>query len=205
MGVAYAKVEDCIDIVPALGVVHEESNEMQAALTQSLYDASRVFESDVFAPEDYFAAAGEDYTSRYFYSNGTQFVRIHPYVSIRYIRDADNEIVDAHNYQIYSSNVYQPTGYYLKWHYPPFLFGGCGSWLRYTQFTISARWGFKCTPPDVVVAVKNLGCLMFLVNPLNRLGQNDGLTSNQEQRLRNTYNRVTNSWQQKFRHFELGL
>jgi hypothetical protein len=203
MPIPYAKPSDCIDIVPALTEHDEKSQQLEGALMQSLLDASRLFESDVFADEDYFAPAGETLTERKFYTSGTEFLRLAPYVEMGDIYNADNVIIDPAEYRHFISEVYSPTGYFLRWNYFRY---GCGWNFNYIgPLTVHARWGFKCIPPDVAIAVKNMGCLMFLANPNNRTGQDSGLEETQETRLRQTYNRVMNNWQDKFHHRNLGI
>lgn len=202
MSIPYAKPSDCIDVIPALTVSKPESAELEAALRQSLLDASRMFETEVMAPTDYFAAAGADFSVRKFYGNGTSYLRLNPYTEIEYVHDPEDELIDAEDYIAATSNVYEPTGYYIKW-----LTSICGhtNWIL-DPITVSAKWGFPCIPPDVTVAVKNMGCLMFLTNSQSRLGLNtDNLSQEQEARLRNTYNRIMQRWQDKFRHVQLGV
>lgn len=203
MDIAYANPSDCLDIVPALTEHTEDSELMAGALMQSLLDASRLFESDVFAPTNYFAPAGAEFTDRTFYLKGTEFVRLAPYVAVGDALDSDGKLISPNEYRHFVSEVYSPTGYYMRWQrctrsmYYDFGY--------YGHITVSARWGFDCIPPDVKIAVKNMGCLMFLVNPASRVGKESGLTDDQETRLRQTYNRIMSNWQDKFHHWNLGV
>lgn len=202
MSLAYAKISDCLDIVPVLQERDEFSERIEASLQQSLLDASRLFESDVFAPVGYFKAAGETFEPRQFYSNGTEFIRLAPYAELQSIEDNESNVIDAEEYRLYVSDVYAPTGYFLRWQWHRY----CGyNWRRYSPISVTARWGFPCVPPDVALAVKGMGGLMFLSNPNNRVGQVSGLDDEQATRLRNTYNRIVSNWQDKFHHFNLGV
>jgi hypothetical protein len=203
VAIPYAKPNDCVDIISSLAEVQDASAELESALKQSLLDASRLFENELIAPEDFFAPAGEDYEERTFYGNGTQFLTLQPYVSIEYIRDEDGVDYDANEYILTTSNIYYPNGYRLKWR-----FRSCSSkgWNWFDKVTVSARWGFKCVPPDVTVAIKNMGCLMFLTNSMSRLGLNtDTISDDQATRLRNTYNRILATWRDRFHHSQLGI
>jgi hypothetical protein len=203
VAIAYAKPVDCVDIIPALSEVKDNSSELEGYLHQSLSDASRLFESELLAPVDYFGPAGEDFEERLFRPSGTQFVKLAPYVEIQYINDEDGDLIDKDEYILNNPDIYYPTGYFLKWEVR-----SCKNmrWNWNSKIYVSARWGFPCIPPDVVVAVKNMGSLMFLTNSAARLGLNtENISSEQETRLRNTYNRIMQRWQDRFHHNQTGV
>lgn len=166
-------------------------------LAQSLLDASRLVETDLFVPVDYFAAATETSSTKKFYHNGTKYVRLKPYVEFLTIQDSDENYVDDDEYILNEDfDPYTPSNYYLKWGMRT-----CGRWWGYSPITVTARWGFPCIPPDIVMAVRSMASVMFLSNPMARVGLNqEGLSSNQEQRLRGTYTRVMRTWSDKLHH-----
>lgn len=206
MSIAYANISDCVDVIPSLADVNEHSARLEAMLIQSLLDASRLIETDLMMPVDYFAPAGSTFSSKTFYHNGTRYIRLRPYTIVEFVQDADENFIDSDEYRLNDDfDPYDPSKYYLKWNYR----NSCGNsrWWAYSPITMSAKWGFPCIPPDIVMAVKNMGALMFLNNPLARVGLNEeGLTDNQEQRMRTTYNRVMSAWSDKLHHYRnLGI
>lgn len=196
MDVAYCKVSDCVDVIPSLADIQNESARLEAVLSQSILDASRLIETRLIVPVNYFKQASEDFSVKTFYSNGTSYLRLVPYTSIEYVYDSDDAVIDEDSYMFNDYNPYDPRTFYLKWRY-----GSCarGRWL-YDKVKISATWGFPCVPPDIVLAVKSMACLMFLANPQASYGLEGTLDDNQEQRLRLSYSNVVDSWLEKFHH-----
>lgn len=194
---AYAKPSDCIDIVPSLAEPSEDSARLEAMLIQSLLDASRLLETDLVVPVNYFQKSTGTPTTKTIPRTGTQFVRLQPYVGEPLIYDEDNELISSDDY--FLKDIYDPFNpvyYQLKWN--GFK---CGQrWWNYPVLKVTADWGYPCIPPDVTLAVKNMGALMFLNNPMANIGEDSSLTDNQEQRLRTTYNRVMSAWSDKLHH-----
>jgi hypothetical protein len=206
MPISYVNTIDCFDIVPALAGEREGSALLEAILAQSLLDASRLIESELLTPVDYFNSSGDEASIKTVYSDGSRTIRLPPYTEIVDIKDRNGDIVDAGFYRLNEFNAYDPRTYYLRWEFSSCGYGaGNYSWLHYSPITVTAKWGFPCIPPDIVMAVKNMGCLMFLNNPQASVGLEDTLSANQEQRLRNTYTKVLNMWTDKFHHRQLGL
>lgn len=198
---AYATIADCVDIIPSLAEVNDKSARLEAMLAQCLLDASRLIETDTFAPVGYFNKAGTVFEERTFYSKGIQYLWLSPYTEIEYINDEEDELIDIEMYQLNLDlaflDVYSPREYYLKW-----MYRYCGSsWWQYRKIKVSAKWGFPCIPPDIVLAVKYMGCLMFLNGPQARMGLDSALDDNNEQRFRNTYGKIVSSWNDKLHHY----
>jgi hypothetical protein len=201
--IPYATPFDCVDIVPSLTEVRENSVGLETALQQSLLDASRLFEADVMAPENFFAPTNGKFEVRTVYGNGTEYIRMPPFTEIEFVTDSTAipyTTVDPDEYRAIVPFDDYSLNYFLKWNW-----GLCGHFFSPTKLLVSAKWGFKCIPADVTVAVKNMGCLMFLLNSSARLGQNTEMEDMQETRLRNTYNRIVQSWQDKRHHIQLGV
>lgn len=202
MSVTYAKIEDCFDIIPSLTTQSGDAVLLEASLAQSLLDASRLIESELFAPVDYFAKSLVEASDKVIYSDGSGLTRLPPYTTLVSVKDKNGDVVDSDFYRLNSYDVYDPRTYFLKW-----LYRSCGgyNWYHYSPITVNANWGFPCIPPDIALAVKQMGCLMFLNNPQASVGLEDTLDANQEQRLRSTYTKVLNMWTDKFHHKNLGV
>lgn len=202
MAIPYAVPNDCLDVVSGLNVPQARGGELETALFQSLLDASRLFEADVMVPEDFFAPADDVATVRTIYTDGTSIIPLPPFVELVSVSDGTLEPVEIADPEDYRVNIpYHPElGHSVRWN-----FGLCGRFYAPTKILVEARWGFKCIPGDVKVAVKNMGCLMYLLNSNTRLGQNTEIEDLQEVRLRNTYNRILQSWKDKVHHRQLGI
>jgi hypothetical protein len=201
--ISYATPFDCTDIVPSLTEIREDSVKLEAALQQSLLDASRLFEADVQAPENFFAPTNNKFETRIVYGNGTEYIRMPPFIEIESISDHTAQpvtVVDSDEYRVITPFDDYSLNYFLKWNW-----GLCGHFFSPTKLAVSAKWGFRCVPADVVVATKSMGCLMFLLNSSARLGQNTEMEDFQETRLRNTYNRIVQTWQDKRHHVQIGV
>jgi hypothetical protein len=197
MPVPYARIENCLDAVPSLQKVIENSNELEAALFQSILDASRQFESEAGADVDYFAAAGANFSNYLIYGNGTSFLRLPPFTEIEKITDSDGEVIDVEDYI-----VAPRRGFYIESNT-----GSCSGkmrWRRNAKFIVSGKWGFPCVPHDIRVAVKSLALLKFFTNTGNRVGIDNGLSDKQESRLKNDYNRILGIWQSRLT-YNLGI
>lgn len=200
MNIGYATVNDCIDIVSSLADETQESANLETSLYQSLLDASRLFEGDVNAPEGFFAPASDDFSVRKFYGKGTSRILLPPFTELEYVHDSDDELIETDEYEVFRAEGYTVNGYYVQWNYIK-----CGRFFWANPVYVSAKWGFNCIPGDVTVAVKSMGCLMFLLNSQARLGNNTVISDEQETRLRNTYNRIVETWKAKFYNRQLGV
>lgn len=200
MSLSYAKTTDCLDVIPSFAEVVEGSAELESTLAQKLLDASRLFETEVLVGIDYFAKAGEEFTTKRLYSDGTQYLKLLPFTEIEKILDADGEVIDNSENDIFRINV---DTYTLKWLVTSSF---CRKLLPLNYIDVSAKWGFSCVPEDVKLAVKYLGCMLFLATPQARNGlQFTGDAETQISSLRTNFNRIASEWRARHHHLQLGV
>lgn len=182
--ISYVQIENCVDIIPNLADPSPESAKVEAALMESLLDASRMFESETLVGVDYYQQAPVLPFDKEFVGRGTSSIILQPMVEFVNVKNSDGEIVESDAYFI-DLNRAVPR---FRW-----LYGACDNkpFNVYQKIKINARWGFLCVPPSASTAVKAMGCLMFLTNHQNRLGIDLALEDEQATRLKNTYNRIT--------------
>lgn len=198
--ISYAQAPDCIDVIPSFAEVVEHSAELEATLAQKLLDASRLFETETLVGIDYFAKAGDEFSTKRFYSDGTQYVKLLPFTEIENILDSGGEIIDNSEDDMYRINA---ATYTLKW----LVTSGCSRTLLSLDYIdVSAKWGFPCIPEDVKLAVKCMGCILFLSTPLARKGlQFTGDAEAQMTSLRSSFNRISDQWRALHHHLQLGI
>lgn len=198
--ISYAKTTDCIDVIPSFNELIEGSADLEATLAQKLLDASRLFETEVLIGVDYFAKAGTEFSTKRFYSDGTQYVRLPPFTEIEEVLDANGDAIDNSENDIY--RVDSDT-YTLKW----LIRSSCNRGLLSLYYIdVSAKWGFPCIPEDVKLAVKYMGCMLFLATPQARNGlQFTGDAEVQISSLRTNFNRIADQWREKHHHLQLGI
>lgn len=200
--ISYAKTTDCIDVIPSFAETVEGSPELEATLAQKLLDASRLFETEVLVGVDYFAKTGDEFTTKRFYGDGTQYLKLPPFTEIEEILDADGEAIDNSAEDMY---LVYPDTYLIKW----LFVSGCGRQLFISNafyVDVSAKWGFPCVPEDVKLAVKYMGCMLFLATSQARNGlQFTGDSEVQISSLRTNFNRIADQWRAKHHHLQLGI
>jgi hypothetical protein len=124
-------------------------------VTKVIERASRIFDLVCDVEPEHFEAAGASATSRTFYGDGTNFLRLDPYVE-----------------GSLSATITLPSGYTspsfveregllilvdsLGVRYPSTLSWYGTGWYENVPVTVSARWGFAATPADVKHAVIEL-------------------------------------------------
>jgi hypothetical protein len=198
--ISYAKTTDCIDVIPSFAEVVEGSPELEATLAQKLLDASRLFETEVLVGVDYFAKASDEFTTKRFYGDGTQYLRFLPFTEIEEILDAEGEVIDNSEDDVYRVDF---DTYTLKWLATSSF---CRSMLSLDYVDVSAKWGFACIPEDVKLAVKYMGCMLFLATPQARSGlQFTGDAETQISSLRTNFNRIADQWRARNHHLQLGI
>lgn len=132
-----------------------QASSVPQVLVESLIEqASRYFDSLCGVTEGYFELAGTSATARTFYGDGTNYLRLDPYVS-----------------GSLNASITLPDGYTV----PEFIEGGgyliivssgirysltpwwaSGGWLEGVPVVVTARWGFAATPADVKLAIIEL-------------------------------------------------
>lgn len=126
-----------------------------AQVTTLLTRASRFFDLLCGVSPGYFEAAGASATSRTFYGNGTQFLRLDRYVAGSL--NATLTFPDGYT----SPEFIERDGYLVikdsAGVLSPYPYRGCGyGWYAGVPITVSAKWGYESTPEDVKLAVIEL-------------------------------------------------
>lgn len=189
MAYQYAKIEDCLDIVDVLLEGKSNQELLRTSLYGNLLEASRQFERETSAYEDFYAPFSGETDKIFRLKRGTHLLIVPPFDAIITVKDNDDEEFDDEYYDTVKDvfgNYAIKIGGGLSCTSPRFTWFG--------RFTITATWGWKCVPADVQLAVKAKGVLNFLLNPVNRKGLNIKLTDEQTGRLRGDYNRITRQW-----------
>jgi len=136
----------------AQGMATDELGE--AELEQLIIRASRIFDLSCGVDAGHFEAADEDASERTFYGNGTNFLRVDPYVpgslntTLTYPTDSYTvlEFVERDGYLVRSEDS--------------ILVARCGyGWYENVPIVVSARWGHDSTPEDVKTAI-----IEFVIN-----------------------------------------
>lgn len=126
-----------------------------AQVTALLTRASRFFDLLCGVSPGYFEAASGTATSRTFYGNGTQFLKID-----RYVPGSLNAILTYPDGYTVPAFV-ERDGYLVVKDSAGVLiahpYGCCGyGWYAGVPITVSAKWGYESTPEDVKLAVIEL-------------------------------------------------
>jgi hypothetical protein len=128
-----------------------------AELDAWIEQASRFFDLECGVEPGYFEAAGDTATSKTIYSNGTNYLRLPPYVTGSLntaITLPDGYTVPSFIEQDGFLVLTTSTGVLPPFqHFHDSLWGG---WPSGVAVTVSARWGFAATPADVKMAVIEL-------------------------------------------------
>lgn len=126
-----------------------------AELTALILQASRFFDLVCGVDPEYFEAAGPTATEKTVYGDGTNFLKLPPYVAGTL--DTDLSLPDGYTvptfieregYLVLASNGVDVSAI-APW---PSAYG----WYAGIPFTITARWGWAATPEDVTMAVIEL-------------------------------------------------
>ena len=114
--------------------------------------ASRIFDDACGVAPEYFESADTDASERTFYGDGTNFLKIDPYVAgtlntpLTYPDGyTDLEFIESNGYLVRKSD----TGVLLN-------HNSCAGWYESVPVTVSARWGTSDTPADVRHAIIEL-------------------------------------------------
>lgn len=114
--------------------------------------ASRMFDQQCGVADEYFEAAEDTASNRTFYGNGTNFLRVGPYVAgslnttLTYPDGyTDLEFIEKDDYLVRVDS----SGVRLATH-------SCGGWYENVPIIVSARWGYESTPEDVKAAIIEL-------------------------------------------------
>lgn len=126
-------------------------------LTALIEQASRFFDLECNVEPGYFEPAGDTATSKTVYGNGTNYLRLPPYVP----GSLNTSITLPDGYTVPSFT--EQNGFLVittsSGVLPPFQhFHNClwSGWPSGVGVTVSARWGFVATPADVKMAVIEL-------------------------------------------------
>ena len=119
--------------------------------------ASRFFDLECGVEPGYFEAAGDTATSKTIYGNGTNYLRLPPYVagSLNTAITLPEgytapSFIEQNGFLVLTTS----TGVLPPFHY---LHNCCwAGWVAGVAVTVSARWGFEATPADVKMAVIEL-------------------------------------------------
>lgn len=129
-----------------------------AELDALIEQASRYFDLYCGVTPEYFepAASPGSATEQTIYGQGTNYLKLPPYVSgsLATLTVPTNyttpTYIEKDGYLIITdSNGLTPFG---QWRYPPYTVG----WWEGVAITVSAVWGFEATPADVKLAVIEL-------------------------------------------------
>jgi hypothetical protein len=119
-------------------------------LNKLIERASRLFDLECGVTEGFFEAAPGSASTRTIYGDGTNFLRLPPYVAgtlnttLGYPQSyAELEFVEHGGYLVRTESGILNNG--------PF-----GGWYSGVPITVSARWGFTATPADVKHAIIKL-------------------------------------------------
>ena len=128
-------------------------DELDALIEQ----ASRFFDLECNVEPGYFEPAGDTATAKTIYGNGTNYLRLPPYVP----GSLNTSITLPEGYTVPS--FIEQNGFLVlttsSGVLPPFQhFHNCSwsGWYSGVAVTVSARWGFVATPADVKMAVIEL-------------------------------------------------
>lgn len=176
----YVTVEEVQNLADEPGSL--TSNDAWALIVTA---ASRFFDTLVQVPEGFFAPAGNSFTDRVFYGDGTAYLRLGPYTALNTVTpvgivDQDGNALDLPDYvesdgwlviKNYGSGV--PTrdvtnaapAFIDSWHtvnpafalnVEPFI-----GWPVNQKITVSAKWGFTDVPAEIKYAVVQLALLLW--------------------------------------------
>lgn len=137
-------------------------------VTALIVKASRLFDLICGVEPEYFEPAGVNATARTFYGDGTHYLKID-----RYVAGSLNptislpegytapEFIERHGYLVISSSGV------LSGRFAPYACAG--GWYAGVPITVTARWGFAATPPDVnQVVLKWAAELWRITDPANQ-------------------------------------
>lgn len=131
-----------------------------AYLTKLIERASQFFDSIVGVSPQFFEAAGDTATSRTFYGDGTNFLRLDAHVAGSLVE----AITVPEGYEV--PTFIQKDGFLILTTtegnlthaltpFPSWYRSGSGWWAG-QPITVTARWGYEATPADVKLAVIEL-------------------------------------------------
>lgn len=124
------------------------------AIVEKLIErASRIFDHECGVPDEYFEASDNSVSERTIYGDGTNFLKLPPYVP--------GSLNTSLTYPDgYSALEFAERGGYLvrteSGILNAYLMGG---WYENVPITVSAKWGFVKTPADVNAAI-----IEFVIN-----------------------------------------
>jgi hypothetical protein len=189
MAYQYVQVEDCLDVADVLIDAPEKQALIRASLHNSLQEASRQFERETVAVEDFYAPFKEETTRPFRLKRGASLLVLPPFLAVTSITDDDDEEYDSNYYEVlkdvfgnYALKILSPIGCTMT----------RAAWFGILNVT--ASWGWQCVPADVQIAVKAKALLNWTLNPTNRKGLPAKQTFDLQDRLRGDYNRIVRQW-----------
>lgn len=137
-------------------------------VTALIVKASRLFDLICGVEPEYFEPAGVNATARTFYGDGTHYLKIDRYVpgSLNTTISLPEgytapEFIERQGYLVISSSGV------LSGRFAPYACAG--GWYAGVPITVTARWGFAATPPDVnQVVLKWAAELWRITDPANQ-------------------------------------
>jgi len=143
----YVENEDVRDAAEGMAVDELGEHELE----QIILRASRMFDLACGVEPEYFEANDADATERTFYGDGSNFLRLDPYVpgslntTITFPEGySDLSFVERDGYLVRTENSFLVSRH---------VYGG---WYVNAPITVSAQWGLEATPDDVKQAVIEL-------------------------------------------------
>lgn len=153
----YCTVAEVREVGTQITATSEPVKNTDDVLEKVIVRASRIFDLECGAEPGYFEAASSTATSKTIYGNGTNYLRLPPYVA----GSLNTTITLPDGYT--APTFIERDGYLILTTStgltPPFSsFYNCSwpGWYAGVPVTISARWGFEETPADVNHAIIEL-------------------------------------------------
>lgn len=141
----YVETEDVRSLAQGMSVDEFGESELEALIDR----ASRIFDLACGVPAGHFEAADDDASDRTFYGNGTNFLRLDPYVE-----GSLNTTLTYPDSSYTALEFVERDGYLVRCDENGVLVSRSGyGWYENVPIVVSARWGYDATPDDVKSAI----------------------------------------------------
>jgi hypothetical protein len=145
----YCETEEVRALAQGMSVDEFGETELEALIIR----ASRIFDLACGVPAEHFEAADDEPSSRTFWGNGTNFLRLDPYVP----GSLNTTLTYPDGYS--TLGFVERDGYLVRSENGILVSVAWSGWYQNVPIVVSARWGYDETPEDVKSAI-----IEFVIN-----------------------------------------
>lgn len=147
---AYCTATEVREVAVSITSTAQPTAWTDAVLGKVIERASRLFDQECGVEPEYFEAASANATARTLYGDGTNFLKLPPYVS----GSLDTTLIFPSGYD--ALEFAERGGYLVRTEGGLLNSGPRGGWYENVPITVSARWGYAAIPAQVKHAIIKL-------------------------------------------------